>query len=725
MKKIIIDLKNCYGIKELKIGLDFSVRKLLVVYAPNGAMKTSFAKTFQDLSSDQESGDRIFKTRESKRNIKDESGLNIDKEQVFVIEPYNQNYKSSKISNLLVNKTLKDEYDGIYSSINDKKDVLIKELKSSSGLKKDIEETFSDAITHDSKEFFQALTRVNSEVLEGKTTALDGIPYQKIFNDRVLELLESPELKKNLSEYMKVYDRLISASTFFKKGVFNHNNASEIAKNLKNNGFFKASHSVNVNFRNIRREIKTEAELEEVIKNEKDSILGDSTLKTSFDEIDTQLAGNKGSKDFREFLDQNKSILPELDNLPRLKQKLWIAYLTKSLGAYKDLMEVYTNGKEKIEAVINRAKEEETKWKSVIDIFNERFSVPFVVTMENQDDVILKRETPSIKFKFKNTDNNPDMPVEEGTLWPVLSNGEKRALYLLNIIFEVEARKDDKKQTLFIVDDIADSFDYKNKYAIVEYLNDISREDYFYQVILTHNFDFYRTLCSRLSVPRANRLHTVKTTTSIRLVEEKYQNNPFATWKDNLAKEEMLVASIPFVRNLAEYCGFPNHFKTLTSLLHLKPETPSITVGDLQKIIKEVLRDKADLVLADHDRKVKNLIYGLADGINLETEEIIELEKKIVLSIAIRLKTEELLIKEISDDAFVRGIEKNQTIVLIDKFKKKCPSKIEIIKLAEQVNLMTPANIHINSFMYEPILDMSNDHLKQLYKKVCDLSKER
>ncbi len=40
------------------------------------------------------------------------------------------------------------------------------------------------------------------------------------------------------------------------------------------------------------------------------------------------------------------------------------------------------------------------------------------------------------------------------------------------------------------------------------------------------------------------------------------------------------------------------------------------------------------------------------------------------------------------------------------------------IQLLEQVNLMTPENIHINSFMYEPILDMSNHHLKNLY---CDV----
>ena len=31
---------------------------------------------------------------------------------------------------------------------------------------------------------------------------------------------------------------------------------------------------------------------------------------------------------------------------------------------------------------------------------------------------------------------------------------------------------------------------------------------------------------------------------------------------------------------------------------------------------------------------------------------------------------------------------------------------------------MTPDNIHLNSFMYEPILDMSDEHLKKLFEDV-------
>ena len=56
-----------------------------------------------------------------------------------------------------------------------------------------------------------------------------------------------------------------------------------------------------------------------------------------------------------------------------------------------------------------------------------------------------------------------------------LSTGERKAFYILNIIFVVEARMKEGAETLIVIDDLADSFDYQNKYAIIEYLNDQER----------------------------------------------------------------------------------------------------------------------------------------------------------------------------------------------------------------------------------------------------------
>lgn len=722
MNKLNIELENCYGIKKLKCSFDFTKKSTYAIYAPNGIMKTSFAKTFLDLSNGEETHDSIFKDRKTKRNVTDETATELISNKVFVVLPYSQDFKSKKISTLLVNKKLKEKYEKIHTDIDEKKEILLVELKNLSGVKNGIEETFSNDFTHTPKEFFKSMLRVKTEVLDKAEPAFENIIYQKIFNDRAVTFLETKDFKTKLSEYIDKYNELIDSSKYFKKGVFNHNNASTIAKNLKDNGFFKANHTVSLHAKENDRVITTEAELEEVIQQEKDSILKNPELVKAFEEIDKKITAHKDLRAFRDYVETNPSILPELANLNSFKQNLWISYLKRNIEAYKTLESEYGNGQSEIEKIVAQAKKEETQWIKVINEFNNRFFVPFKLSVENQEDVILKSELPSIKFVFHDFGDN--IAIEEKELFQVLSSGELKALYILNIIFEVEARLQSKQETLIVVDDIADSFDYKNKYAIIEYLKDISNESIFKQIILTHNFDFYRTVNSRLDMDRENKLQTVKTKTGIELVEETYQKNPFLTWKNNFHKadkEAMLIASIPFIRNIAEYSGFDANFLKLTSLLHIKEDSQTITISNLETIFKEILIDKSTLTLGNPAKMVIDLIFEVADNILQETAEVIELENKIVLAIAIRLKAEKFMISKIADDAFWKAIIKNQTSSLFKKFEEKLSGEIEVIKLLEDVNLMTPENIHLNSFMYEPILDMSNEHLKKLYNDISKL----
>ena len=76
---------------------------------------------------------------------------------------------------------------------------------------------------------------------------------------------------------------------------------------------------------------------------------------------------------------------------------------------------------------------------------------------------------------------------------------------------------------------------------------------------------------------------------------------------------------------------------------------------------------------------------------------------------------------KINDDEFINTVKENQTYALSKKYKEKFPDDRYSIHLIDKVNLMTPENIHINSFMYEPILDMSSDHLKKLYNEISAL----
>jgi hypothetical protein len=109
--------------------------------------------------------------------------------------------------------------------------------------------------------------------------------------------------------------------------------------------------------------------------------------------------------------------------------------------------------------------------------------------------------------------------------------------------------------------------------AIIEYLKEVGEETGFRQVILSHNFDFYRTVAGRLNVRRKHRMFASKSKDAVSLTEEFYQKSPFAHWREGLADDTMLIASIPFLRNLAEFSGDDASFNSLTSLLHVKADT--------------------------------------------------------------------------------------------------------------------------------------------------------
>ena len=130
--------------------------------------------------------------------------------------------------------------------------------------------------------------------------------------------------------------------------------------------------------------------------------------------------------------------------------------------------------------------------------------------------------------------------------------------------------------------DIADSFDYRNKYAIIEYLRDISDVSHFSQIILTHNFDFFRTIQSRFVHP-SNCFMAFKTEKGLLLDKAEGVTNIFVKdWKKEFFSDpKKKVASIPFIRNMIEYTRGPTdpEYTKLTSLLHWKPDTGTITIA--------------------------------------------------------------------------------------------------------------------------------------------------
>jgi len=281
------------------------------------------------------------------------------------------------------------------------------------------------------------------------------------------------------------------------------------------------------------------------------------------------------------------------------------------------------------------------------------------------------------------------------------------------------------QETLFIIDDAADSFDYKNKHAIVQYLEDLRNTDNFYQIILTHNFDFFRTLANNF-VHRNRCLMANRNSSSITLTKAEGIKNYFINiWKDKVNTDDsILCATIPFTRNLIEYTKgeSDSDYLKLTSLLHWKDDTDQITVGNYFKIYNGLFGTLHD---DSNPQPVKTLLFTKAREISNRTaHDGLNLEDKVLLSMAIRMQAEIFLTNElriIKSNANYWCQSKNQFGNLIKEYSSPAPS-ISAMRTLEKVSITVSSNIHLNSFMYEPILDLTIDHLINLYNEVCGLN---
>ena len=587
MEKLRVKLENCYGINKMDVEFDFSTCHMNLIYAPNGSMKTSFSNIFQRLSIGEEPEEKIY-GKQPAYEIKMD-GADIKAEEIFVIEPFNESFEAENISTLLINKDKKARYDKIYSEILAQNTKLISHLNKLSKIKKDdIEKQLLNDFHKD--DYFQLLIDLEDGLKENLPYKFSGIQYKTIFDANVLELLEQEGVKKNISKYIEKYNELIEKSNYFKKGVFNPVKAENVVTSLKKENFFDADHSILLHGEEVP--ITKADSLNKKFIEEKEKIITDPELKKIGDLISKSVVA---VKTFQDVLESNSEITLELADIGEFRIKIWKSYLQESKKLFSDLLESYKAGKSEMEQIEKDAKIEETQWFEAKEIFKRRFYVPFKIDIENKENVILGTKSANIVFKFEDEGSGKCKTYNKNELQSlrILSQGERRALYLLYIIFEVRARLSNSQKTIFIIDDIADSFDYKNKYAIIEYLKEMSEENEFFLIILTHNFDFYRTVQGRIldTARWDNSYIAQREDTEIKLIKggSRHVVSPFDVWKRKLSEnDKMLVSSIPFVRTLIEYKDGSQceEFLKLTAMLHIKPNSDALTLNDLEIIFK-------------------------------------------------------------------------------------------------------------------------------------------
>ena len=163
--------------------------------------------------------------------------------------------------------------------------------------------------------------RISKEVTDQKDSPFQDVPYDRIFDEKVVAFLQtSKDAQSAILGYVERYNKLLASSTYFKRGTFDYYNAGQIADSLAKNGFFAASHTVNLKGGSKPVEIKTQKELEEVISKEKDSIIKDPQLRKQFDELQKALDKNVTLRDFYNYLLQHEAIVSQLSNIAKFER---------------------------------------------------------------------------------------------------------------------------------------------------------------------------------------------------------------------------------------------------------------------------------------------------------------------------------------------------------------------------------------------------------------------
>lgn len=733
MNKLNIELTNCFGIDSLNHEFDFGKGNTFSIYARNGLMKTSFAKTFQLIQQGKKENisDAIF--GEPGSAIVQIDGQDIEKKQVFVVKSYESSYESD-ISSLLIKGDIQTQLKDVFKV----RTKLLKALEKDSGLKikrtslgktvYELEPTIVKDFDFNEKDILSNLMELASYEPEIECS---DIPYSVIFDDTVLKKIKDTKFQEGIRDFITSSDEIYSSFEYLEKGNLMLPKLKDLKKSLVKDAFFVKQNKV--------------------ILSGQDAITNSEALEQHISNIETKIQQTPAYKAIENLLNDSKGIVlkdiietnPEiigflaLDKLQTLKKCLWGSYIRHNSILFEELCDKYNDFSEAIDAL----EIDDTPWKKALDIFNQRFTVPFMMNVVNLKGAIIGESVPQVEFSFKKGDTVKTIDRSKLEKLDTLSQGEKRALYLLNIIFDIEQIKNTGEETLLVIDDIADSFDYKNKYAIIEYLYELAQVSNIYMLILTHNFDFYRTVASRLSVNRSNRLIADYSNDVLKLEVEYYQDKPFKNWKNN-PKEKDIFALLPFVRNLIEYGVDQNishtgeDFLFLTSLLHEKQDSRRITFGDIEPLYKHYAGVTQFDASVGTDVVVLSKLYSVCDDI---TTFDTKLENKIVLSIGIRHKAEEYIIQQIhnytgqlswrknkqnyrgTNVEFMNFVQNNgnQTRELFNGYKQF--GDADKIKILNEVNIMTPEHIHVNSFMYEPILDMDIVELHRLYHTIKNL----
>ena len=233
---------NCYGLKDFNMQeIKLAICNKAIIYAPNGVMKTSLSKVFEDISKGQPTKDRIFKDLQTSYvvNYHDtsfKSDALAATDRVYVVNSFAEKFELPKetMSTLLADETTRKAYDILMSEFSTEIKEFEANIAALSGLTKPKVkgQLIADLVlpsTADWPDIFEKLVGL----MVGYTSLafLDGIKHTDLFNAKTMAIYINPVFLASVEQYIDKLNELMSDNAILSTG-FNDYNAEELSKTL-------------------------------------------------------------------------------------------------------------------------------------------------------------------------------------------------------------------------------------------------------------------------------------------------------------------------------------------------------------------------------------------------------------------------------------------------------------------------------------------------------------
>lgn len=720
----INQFENAYGICKLDLSECKNKLDNVVIYASNGVFKTSFARALDQLR--QGEAKRVKDRLTDKKfncEIEHEGHQYTEKDQfenVIVYSPElyeNKNLiEGNYINKLVVLDKQKEELFEINKSVqaieSQIKDFLQNELKLKPN---EVFEVIESQLGSQFDNRFDCLIYLYEYLIEHEQHLEYDISFinRKNFSQKSYEKAIDDEFKDLAKAYSSVVNQKFEE--LFDQN-FNITNADDFLTTLKETQFLSEHRKIKVG---DDKEFKDYNEFEGYVEEVKAKVYQDEEVVKAFEKLEKKLNQTASSHDIREIVKKGNERQIEILSLGR--NHLYLIMYGQSIGL-ENIKETLSNLKKiKNEAtmIFNHAKDQKTHFEHALSIYEERFDPSFHIRIDNHIGSFLGMETPEFVFEYKYPKNQEVPQHSEKEIKSMLSSGERTTLDILRFIVEYESKKASKP--VIIIDDIVETFDYANRSGMLAYIDDIKNQGS-NLIILTHNFDFFRLVSSRID--GMNKAIATKDENNVVNIS-KFDGPIFLKdFVKNAENSYDAIALIPLAREITVLKNDQNsheYRKFFNNLLHIKKEGKDIFMHEvIEKVAQELTKNETKMKNVFDIQELESSYYQyMLEKHCKERPQGDLLSYKMFLAIQSRLLLEDLLIN--GDDKMLEKISKNQTRELINERKEQNVLSDTALSLCRRVQLYSPEFIHFNAFMYEPLIDVCPKQLEKLVKDLFEI----